>query len=78
MFEESSVSAVGVKVPVHVTLSPDAMLAREPLGQLTSAALAKAATASENTIVRVGVSPAFIATSLKEILLTDGATVSTL
>ena len=71
-------SAVGVKVPVHVTLSPDAMLARDPLGQLTSSALAKAATASENTIVRVGVSPAFIATSLNEILLTVGATVSTL
>ena len=74
----SSVSAVGVKVPVQVMLSPDAMLARAPLGQLTSSPLTKAATASENTIVSVGVSPDFIAASLNEMLLTEGATVSTL
>ena len=76
--ELSSVSAVGVKTPVQVMLSPDVMAAKEPEGQLTSEALANAATASENTIVRVGVSPAFIATSLNDMLLTDGASVSTL
>ena len=74
----SSVSAVGVKVPVQVILSPDAMLARAPFGHETSSALAKPATASENTIVSVGVSPDFMAASLNEILLTEGAIVSTL
>ena len=76
--EESSVSASGVKTPVQVMLSPEFMAARVPAGQFTSEALANAATASENMIVRVGVSPDFIATSLNDMLLTDGASVSTL
>ena len=76
--EESSVSSVGMKTPVQVMLSPEFKPpGMSPDWQLTSEA-ANAATASENTIVRVGVSPAFIAVSSNDMLLTDGASVSTL
>ena len=65
--DASSVLAVGVKVPVHVTppLALD-MAANEPDGHVTSSALAKPTTASLNVRVRVGVSPDFMATSLNE------------
>ena len=77
MFVAASVAPLGVKVPAHVMLSPDVMAASEPLGHVTSSSLANPATASEKTIVRVDVSPTFRAVSLFEILLTDGARVST-
>ena len=67
MFEESSVFAVGVKVPVHVTPPfADDIVARAPFAQVTSSALANPTTASLNVSVSVGVSPLFIATSLNE------------
>ena len=66
-FVSSSVSAVGVKVPVQVTPPfADVIVPRAPFGQLTSALLANPTTASLNVKVRVGVSPVFIAVSLNE------------
>ena len=77
-FVSSSVSAVGVKTPVHVT-PPFAELiaARFPFGQLTSALLANPTTASLNVKVRVGVSPVFIAVSPNEKVETVGWVFST-
>ena len=77
VFASSSVLPVGVKVPVHVVPLCSDMAAREPLGQVTSSALANPATVSEKTIVSVDVSPVFRAVSLIVILLTEGARVST-
>ena len=77
VFESSSVSAEGVKVPAHVMLSPDVMAASVPLGHVTSSSLTNPATASVKTIVRVDVSPVFRAVSLIDMLLTEGARVST-
>ena len=74
----SSVSAVGVKVPVQVTpLFADVIVAKFPFGQLTSALLENPATASLNVRVRVGVSPAFIAVSEKANVDTVGCVFST-
>ena len=78
MLEESSVFAVGVNVPVHVILSLEVIEASEPLAQVTSASLAKAATASVKTIVRVGVSPDFMAVSSKPTEVISGSTPSTM
>ena len=69
----SEVSAVGVNVPVQVMELPEVMTAREPLSQSTSSLLAKAATASEKTIVRVAVSPSIRVVSDIVALLTVGA-----
>ena len=69
----SSVLAVGVNVPVHVTPPfADDIVARAPFGQVTSALLANPTTASLNVSVSVGVSPVFIATSLNEKAVTVG------
>ena len=51
VLESSSVFPVGVNVPVHVVPLCSDMAPREPLGQVTSSALAKPATVSEKTIV---------------------------
>ena len=59
----SEVSAVGVNVPVQVLPLLIDIAASEPLAQVTSSLLANPATASEKTIVRVGVSPDFMAVS---------------
>ena len=59
----SSVLAVGVKVPVQVTLSLLLIVASVPVATVMSAALAKEATASEKTSVTVAVSPALSAVS---------------
>ena len=75
--ESSSVFAVGVNVPVHVLPLLIDIAASEPLAQVTSSLLAKAATVSEKTMVRVGVSPDFMAVSSKLMLVIDGACVST-
>ena len=77
VFVASSVLPVGVKVPAHVVPLCSDMAAKEPLVQVTSSALAKPATVSEKTIVSVEVSPVFRAVSLIEILLIEGACVST-
>ena len=74
----SSVLAVGVKVEVHVIESPLSATADMVPDAILRSPLAKPATASENTIVTSEVSPAFSAVSAKEMLLTVGATVSTL
>ena len=77
-FVASSVSAVGVKVPVQVTPPfADVIVPRAPFGQLTSALLANPTTASLNVKVRVGVSPVFIAVSLNENTETVGCVFST-
>ena len=69
----SSVLAVGVNVPVHVTPPfADDIVARAPFGQVTSSPLANPTTASLNVSVSVGVSPVFIATSLNEKAVTVG------
>ena len=69
---------MGVNVPVHVTpLLAEVIVASAPLGQLTSAELANAATASEKVSVSVGVSPVFIAVSSKENTETVGWVLST-
>ena len=73
----SEVSAVGVKVPVQVLPLLIDIAASEPLAQETSAELAKAATVSEKTMVRVAVSPSIRVVSLRLMLVTDGACVST-
>ena len=73
----SSVSAVGVNVPVHVLPVLIDIAASEPLAQETSALLAKAATVSEKTMVRVAVSPSIRVVSDMLMLVTDGACVST-
>ena len=52
-----SVLAVGVKVPVQVTLSALLIVASVPLATVMSAALEKEATASEKTSVTVALSP---------------------
>jgi hypothetical protein len=54
VLDASSVSAVGVNVAVQVISSLEVRVVKVPEGQLTSA-LAKAVTASENTIVKVTV-----------------------
>ena len=71
----SSTSAVGVYVPVHVILSLEVIVVNAPLTTVTSL-LANPATASENTIVTVEVSPDFSAVSLIVNELTVGAVVS--
>ena len=78
MFASSSVFAVGVKVPTQVMSSFVVMVASEPAPQVTSSPLAKASTASENTIVRVVVSP--LSKSLSPILtvVITGSTPSTM
>lgn len=64
---------VGVNVPVQVTASLATEIApREPLSQAISP-VAKAVTASDITIVRVGVSPTIMAVSAIVILLMLGA-----
>ena len=73
---ESSVSSVGVNVPVQVVPLWRDMTAREPVVQVTSSLLAKPATVSEKTMVRVAVSPALRAVSSMLMLLADGASVS--
>ena len=74
----SSVFAVGVKTPVHVTPPfAELIVARAPFGQLTSALLANPTTASLNVKVRVGVSPVFIAVSPNENDDTVGCVFST-
>ena len=75
----SSVSAVGVKVDVHVMPSPAPFCTAVivPEAMLRSA-FANPVTASEKTMVTSEVSPAFSAVSAKVMLLTVGATVSTL
>ena len=60
----------------HLPLLID-IAASEPLAQVTSALLAKAATVSEKTMVRVAVSPSIRVVSDMVMLLTDGACVST-
>ena len=77
VFESSSVLPVGVKVPAHVVPLCSDMAPNDPLAHVTSSALANPATVSEKTIVSVDVSPVFRAVSLIEILLTEGACVST-
>ncbi len=73
----SEVSAVGVKVAAQVLPLVMAITAREPLVQVTSSALAKPATVSEKTMVKVAVSPSIRVVSDMVILLADGARVST-
>ena len=76
MLLASSVSAVGVKVPVQVMLSELLMLSSEPLATVMSSPLAKEVTASENTSVTVALSPALSAVSERVKELTEGAVVS--
>ena len=73
----SSKSSVGVKVPAQVVPLCSDMAPKEPLAQVTSSPLAKPATVSEKTIVRVAVSPSLKAVSPMVMLLTEGAWVST-
>ena len=69
---------MGVNVPVQVTpLSEEVIDDTTPLAQVTSSPLANPDAADENSMVRVGVSPAMILVSEREMLLTVGATVST-
>ena len=75
--DASSVFAVGVNVPVQVLPLLIDIAASEPLAQVTSSLLAKAATVSEKTMVRVAVSPSIRVVSLRLILVIDGACVST-
>jgi hypothetical protein len=60
-FVASSILAVGVKVPVHVI--PPSLVVRAPSAQFSTVAVGVAATASEKTIVTVGVSPEITAVS---------------
>ena len=55
---------MGVYVPVHVILSLDVIVAKVPLGAVTSSSLEKPATASEKTNITVDVSPDLSAVSL--------------
>ena len=68
--------AVGVKVAVQVMSSLVARVVIAALGTVTSA-LAKSATASEKTMVRVAVSPTSRVVSESERVATDGARVAT-
>ncbi|TLD45007.1 MAG: hypothetical protein FAZ92_02729 [Accumulibacter sp.] len=71
----SSMSMVGVKVAVQVTLSDVVRVLSVPFSTVTSA-LAKAATASLKMIVTVEVSPIFSAVSLIVTEAVVGALVS--
>ena len=75
----SSVSAAGVKVEVHVIESPSLSATADMVPDaILRSAFANPVTASEKTMVTSEVSPAFSAVSAKVMLLTVGATVSTL
>ena len=63
MLLASSVSAVGVKVPVQVLLSLLLIVARAPLATVMSAELEKEATSSEKSNVTVVFSPDLSAVS---------------
>ena len=63
MLLASSVSAVGVKVPVQVLLSLLLIVARAPLATVMSAELEKEATSSEKSNVTVAFSPDLSAVS---------------
>ena len=78
MLLASSISAVGVKVPVQVMLSVLVIVARLPFSTVMSAELEKEATASEKTNVTVALSPTLSAVSESVKELTEGAVVSTL
>ena len=78
MLVASSVSVVGVKVPVQVMLSLLVIVASAPLATVMSAELEKESTASEKASVKVAVSPIFSAVSLRVKVFTVGAMVSTI
>ena len=71
-------SAAGVKVEVHVIESPLSATADMVPDAILRSAFANPVTASEKTMVTSEVSPAFSAVSAKVMLLTVGASVSTL
>ena len=77
MLLASSISAVGVKVPVQVMLSELLIVARVPFATVMSAELEKEATASEKTNVTVALSLALSAVSERVKVSTVGARVST-
>ena len=76
--EESSIFAVGVKVPVQVVPPlAEAIAVRTPFSAVISSALLKAVTASEKVRVTVAVSPICRALSESVKDVTAGARVST-
>ena len=72
----SSISSVGVKVPVHVILSLEVIVANEPFCSVISASLLNPDTLSENWRVTVAVSPTLSEVSDIVNETTDGAVVS--